>query len=85
MGRSRAERRHHHQRMIQRVNTFRWMAPEFYHGDEEQRQKHIKKMAENRKKCSCSVCCNPRSNPWAKDDKLTMQERKIMESERYLE
>ena len=84
MGKSRADRRHHHQRMIDKVETFRWMSPEFYHGEEEQRQKHIKKMAENRKKCSCGMCCNPRRSWYAKEnERLTMQEKRIKEYERY--
>lgn len=78
MSRTRSERRHHHQRMIDKVKTFRWMSPEFYHGEEEQRQKHIKKMAENRKKCSCHMCGNPRK--MFKED--TMQEKRVKENEK---
>lgn len=77
MGKSRAERRHHHQRMIDKVKNFHWLKPEFWHSSEEKRQKHIKKMAETRHPCSCDMCCNPRRSPLNKE-KLTMQEIKSM-------
>lgn len=83
MSRTRAERRHHHQRMIDKViKSFRWLKPEFYHGEEAQRQKHIKKMAENRAKCSCEICCNPRRSPLTSgEEKMTIQERKAKEKD----
>ena len=83
--RSRAERRHHHQRMINKVSKFRWIQPDSYHGPEEQRQKHIREMAETRHPCSCDVCCNARRNPWLKGERLTMQERRFEEYERSFE
>lgn len=57
---SRAERRHNHERMLDRVKKFRWLQPEFWHGDEKSREKHIRQMAETRKPCSCHMCGNPR-------------------------
>lgn len=75
MGKSRADRRHHHQRMIDRVKAFFWMKPKYYHGTEEARQKHILKMAETRHPCSCHMCGNPRKH-WK--DK-TVQEKRFEE------
>jgi hypothetical protein len=60
MSKSRAERRHNHERMLDRVKKFRWLQPEFWHGDEKSREKHIRQMAETRKPCSCHMCGNPR-------------------------
>lgn len=78
--RSRAERRHHHQRMVQKVSNFDWIKPEYWHGSEESRQKHIKQMAENRHPCSCDACCNPRRSGYRKGyEKLTIQERRFKE------
>jgi len=77
---TRAERRHHHQRMINRVKDFFWLKSKHYHGSEEERQKHIKQMAENRHPCSCHMCCNPRhSGLHSGEEKLTMQERKAQQ------
>lgn len=57
MTRTRAERRHHHRRMLQRAMDFTkdwgWFDPDTY-------DKHIRKLAENRKKCSCYMCGNAR-------------------------
>ena len=72
---SRAERRHHHQRMIDRVKEFWFLKADQYWGTEEKRQKHIRKMAETRKPCSCYMCGNPRKH-WK--DK-TMQEHRFEE------
>lgn len=77
---NRADRRHHHQRMIEKVKDFWWLQASKYWGSEEKRQRHIRKMAETRKPCSCDMCCNVRRNPLAKGERLTMQERKIIES-----
>ena len=80
MSRTRAERRHHHQRMINRVKNFHWIQPKFYHGGEEQRQKHIREMAETRHPCSCDICCNQRRNKWqSSEERMTMQERRVKE------
>lgn len=77
MSKSRAERRHHHQRMLEKVKHHSMYQYEWH--DETWKELHQKKTAENRKPCSCSGCCNPRRNPYAKGDKLTMQEKRIME------
>ncbi len=58
--RNRAFRRHNHERMLDKVKKFRWLQPEFWHGDEKVREKHIRQMAETRKPCSCHMCGNPR-------------------------
>ena len=57
---SRAERRHHHNRMLDRVKTFHWLKKKFWHGSEEERELHMKKIAETRHPCSCHMCGNPR-------------------------
>jgi hypothetical protein len=76
---SRAERRHHHKRMIDRVKEFFWLKPKHYHGSEEERQKHIRKMAETRHPCSCHMCGNPRKN-W---NEMTLQEQKAYIKEKF--
>ena len=70
--RTRAERRHHHQRMINKVKEFEWLKPTSYWGSENNRQKTIKKIAENRKFCSCWMCSNQREH-WGD----TIQEKKL--------
>lgn len=72
---SRAERRHNHERMIDKVKNFYWLQSDKYWGSEEKRQRHIRKMAETRKPCSCHMCGNPRKH-WK--DK-TMQEKRFEE------
>lgn len=71
--RSRSERRHHHERMLDRVKNFEWMRD---FSTEESREKHIKRMAETRKPCSCWMCGNPRKH---QKDKKTMQEKRMEE------
>lgn len=78
---NRAERRHNHNRMIDRVKGFHWLKAKFWHGSESERDKHLRKMAETRQPCSCHMCGNPRKH-W-KDE--TMQEKRIKEYERYNE
>lgn len=79
MSKSRAERRHNHKRMLDRVKGFHWLKPKFWHGTESERDQHMRKIAETRHPCSCHMCGNPRKH-W-KDD--TVQEKRIKESERY--
>lgn len=76
---SRAERRHHHQRMIDKVKKFRWLQPEFWHGSEESREDHIRKMAETRHPCSCHMCGNPRKH-WKEE---TVQEYRMSIKEKF--
>ena len=76
MKRTRAERRHHHQRMIDKTRKFvceNGMKEWFSLTDFEKR---IRQLAENRKPCSCWMCGNPRK---AFKDNLTMQEKKFEE------
>lgn len=68
---SRAERRHHHNRMLEKVKDFSFYKYGLW--DEEEKLQHQKKMAETRKPCSCHMCGNPRKH-W-KDE--TMQEKKL--------
>ena len=75
---SRADRRHHHERMLDRVKGFHWLKQKFWNGSEEEREKHLRKMAETRHPCSCHMCCNIRRSNFHKGkEKLTMQERRM--------
>ena len=57
---SRAERRHHHHRMINHVKkTFDWLSIKYGWTQEEIDRKALK-LAETRKPCSCHMCGNPR-------------------------
>jgi hypothetical protein len=71
---NRAERRHHHQRMLDKVKKFRIY--EWFFWTEDQKLRHQRKVAETRKPCSCDMCCNPRHSDLNKD-KLTMQEKRF--------
>lgn len=71
--RSRSERRHHHQRMLNKVKNFDWVKRWF--GTEESREEHVRRMAENRHPCSCHMCGNPRKH----FKKKTIQERRMDE------
>ncbi len=71
---TRAERRHHHKRMLERVKSF--VLYKFGMWSEEEKIKHQKKTAENRKPCSCHMCGNPRH---VGKDKLTMQEKRALQ------
>ena len=75
MSKTRAERRHHHQRMLDRVKSFHWLKKKFWNGSEDERELHLKKIAETRHPCSCHMCGNPRKH-WK--DK-TMQEHRFEE------
>ena len=79
MGRSRAERRHHHNRMVERVKKFVWLQPKYWDPPEYDREKHIKKLAETRHPCSCDGCGNPRHSLMSKGERLTIQERRMKE------
>jgi hypothetical protein len=68
---SRADRRHHHQRMLNRVKKFFWYKNWF--SGEEHKEQHQKRMTETRKPCSCHMCGNPRRMFKEK----TMQEKRF--------
>jgi hypothetical protein len=78
----RAERRSQKERMSRKVSkridhTFRdpshWW-PEF----EQWKEDYVRRHADNRKKCSCHMCCNPR-----RLGDLTIQEKKISQREKF--
>lgn len=73
--RTRAERRHHHQRMLDRVKNFRIY--DYFFLDDDARKRHQQKVAETRKPCSCWMCGNPRRY----FNEKTMQEKRF--DERY--
>lgn len=73
MVRTKAERRHHHFRMIDRASKFMWLQSQYWNGDEEHRQKVIRQLAETRHPCSCHMCGNARKL-WKEQ---TLQEKKF--------
>ena len=76
---SRADRRHHHQRMLDKVKAFHWLKKKFWNGSEDERELHMKKMAETRHPCSCHMCGNPRKH-WKEE---TIQEYKMSIKEKF--
>lgn len=74
MTKSRAERRHHHARMLKKVKKHSMYQDYFWSEDE--KLQHQRKVAENRKPCSCWMCGNPRRH---QKDKLTMQEKLVQD------
>lgn len=60
MNRTRAERKHHHQRMLERAREIAGLQGLGNWFSKEEFEKHIRKLAENRKKCSCWMCGNAR-------------------------
>jgi hypothetical protein len=75
MGKSRADRRHHHERMLNRVKKFSWYKNWF--SGKDHKEQHQRRMAETRKPCSCHMCGNPRKH--FKDK--TIQEKRFDECE----
>lgn len=80
MRRTRAERRHHHRRMKNKVKKYdivtQW--PSEYTEDRASRY------AETRKPCSCDMCRNPRHSGFYKGEgKLTMCEKRIKQIDIY--
>lgn len=71
--RTRSERRHHHQRMLNKVKNFSLYQNYFW--SEEEKIEHQKRMAENRHPCSCHMCGNPRKHFKQK----TLQEKRMDE------
>lgn len=79
---SRAQRRHHKQRMYNKAKKTE-MVKSWFEGCTN-KEIHIKtrKVQDTLKLCSCSMCCNPRNSGWSGNEKITMQERKQLESDR---
>jgi len=70
MARTRAERRHHHNRMKKRTEEFRDL--DYYREtDPEKFAEQVCRRAENRQRCSCHMCGNPRKH-WKEK---TLQEK----------
>ena len=78
--RTRAERRHHHTRMLEKVKKF--FMYQNYFWSEEEKLEHQRKVAETRKPCSCWMCGNPRRH---QKDKKTMQEKRFEQAVRDLQ
>jgi len=73
MVRTRAERRHHHKRMLDKVRNFTYLKYMKDNFTQEEYEKYINKLVENRKSCSCWMCGNPRKYTKEK----TLQEKKF--------
>ena len=71
--RSKAERRHHRDRIKHRVRQFQDLA---WDRGKEYFEDMVRRRVDTRKSCSCDVCCNDRRNGWLECEKLTMQERR---------
>jgi hypothetical protein len=79
--RTRAERRHHRRRMMNKVKNYSIVTA----WPEEYREHRIQRHTETRHPCSCSACGNPRHSVMESGDKLkTMQERRMDEYEKNL-
>jgi hypothetical protein len=82
--RNRAFRRHNHEKAIKKTEKFAWvkaiLEPRWRPATEEDKktyEKMVRRHCENRKKCSCESCRNPRRSDWNKtDEKMTLQERR---------
>ena len=71
--RTRAERRHHHQRMIKKAKkSFMCTALKEFVTEEEWYEK-VAKLSETRAPCSCHMCGNPRKHY----KEITIQERRF--------
>lgn len=80
---SRAKRRHHRNRMLNRAlkhelrEVIRYAYPDLTRQHIDQAIRRAYRTYNNRTACSCNLCCNDRHNPWfSNKDKLTIQERK---------
>lgn len=73
MARSRAFRRHHHKRMVERVKRFDWIKSFKAYYTPEELDQFVKHLAETRHPCSCYMCGNARKM-WKQK---TMQEIKM--------
>ena len=76
---TRALRRHHRARLLQRAiktyANFGWPS------DPEHRLWKARRCLDNMKVCSCPMCCNVRSNGWVRGkERLTFAERRNLDS-----
>lgn len=79
--RTRAERRHHRRRMMNKVKKYEWLK----YFDDDIREHKIQRLADNRHPCSCYACGNPRHSVLESgDNRKTMQERRMDEYEKNL-
>lgn len=60
MVRSKAFRRHHHQRMLNRVKGFRWIKSLNSRLTQDEIDRVIKRISKTRQPCSCHMCGNAR-------------------------
>lgn len=74
----RAIRRHHRERLKKKRKCY-------YNGWAGISPSNIGKMVNTPKTCSCSGCGNPRNHKCKNKEKLTIQERKACEGDKYYE
>ncbi len=80
--RTRADRRHHRERIKHRVeeyNELRWIKTY----DKDWYKQAVVSRTETRKPCSCDMCCNPRHSKLLKCERLTMQERRQFQRDKW--
>ena len=79
--RTRAERRHHRRRRMNKAKDIPWIAD----SQEQYKEIKIRKFADTRKPCSCDGCGNPRNSKlFSGKSKKTMQENRMDEYEKNL-
>jgi hypothetical protein len=69
----RALRRHHKNRLINKMRRTLWWGRYREFESEAERREWLRRVVDNRKNCSCTMCCNPRRSPWS-DNSLTFPE-----------
>lgn len=76
--RKRAIRRHHRERMIQRVMKYDLVRFYWDWGQVDliKDRKRATQFYNHAAVCSCWMCGNPRRHKWPKEEQITMQERK---------
>lgn len=76
---SRSMRRHHSERYFNKCyNTI--LQSEHCTGYQSNLVKRARKTQNNRKNCSCPMCCNERHNRWlSRANQLTLQERRNLD------
>ena len=80
---SRALRRHHHERMVQKAMRLSYLRfdYEMHYSNYDDLRRRARFVSNNMAQCSCPGCCNLRSSSWSKGyDKLTFNERRNIDS-----
>ena len=80
---SRALRRHHQERMVQKAMRLSYLRfdYEMHYSDYDDLRRRARLVSNNMAQCSCWSCCNIRSSGWLKEtDRLTFNERRNIDS-----